>query len=43
MVLKHLVGDMLKIRCDDLDRKCRNEEGAGEEEKEESVVLGFAP
>lgn len=27
MVLKHLVGGMLKILFDDLDRKCQNEEG----------------
>ena len=27
MVLKHLVGDMLKILFDDLDRKCQNEKG----------------
>lgn len=35
MVLKHLVGDMLKIRCDDLDRKCRNEGGGGGREGRE--------
>lgn len=44
MVLKHLVGGMLKILFDDLDRKCQNEEEEGRIRQEgENILLGFVP